>query len=180
MIKLPIPSLEGLITERLKFRKLDLSDIDWWMGYINDATAIRFMPFTLGSRADALAMIQRAMERNASDGSGLHAVLLRDGGNPVGQCGFLTQEVDGVPELEIGYHFLPRHWGNGYAAEAAIACKRYAFENGITPSVISLIDPDNHRSQAVATRNGMIREKLTTHRGIPADVWRVPSAGPGG
>ena len=85
----------------------------------------------------------------------------------------LTQSVDDVPELEIGYHFLPQHWGKGYAAEAAIACKRYAFDNGITPSVISLIDPDNHRSQAVATRNGMTREKLTTHRGIPVHVWRV-------
>lgn len=175
MITLPIPSLEGLTTERLVFRRLALSDVEWWMDYINDATAIRFMPFKLGERADALAMIQRALERNAADGSGLHAVLLREGRMPVGQCGLLTQEVDGVPELEIGYHFLPQHWGKGYASEAAIACKRYAFEHAITPTVISLIDPDNHRSQAVATRNGMTKEKLTTHRGIPAHVWRVRS-----
>lgn len=173
MIRLPIPSLDGLTTERLIFRRLALSDVDWWMDYINDATAIRFMPFKLGERADAQLMIQRSLERYANDGSGLNAVLLRDGNVPLGQCGLLTQSVDGLPELEIGYHFLPQHWGKGYAAEAAIACKRYAFDNGITPSVISLIDPDNHRSQAVATRNGMTREKLTTHRGVPAHVWRV-------
>ena len=178
MIRLPIPSLEGLTTERLIFRKLVSSDVDWWMDYINDATAIRFMPFKLGERANAQLMIERSLERYANDGSGLNAVLLRDGDVPLGQCGLLTQSVDGVPELEIGYHFLPQHWGKGYAAEAAITCKLFAFEKRITPSVISLIDPDNLRSQAVATRNGMTREKLTTHRGIPAHVWRVsPGAG---
>lgn len=178
MITLPIPSLDGLKTERLTFRHLTLADADWWMAYINDATAIRFMPFTRGSRADCEMMIQRAMGRYVKDGSGLNALLLADG-TPVGQCGLLLQEVDGRQELEVGYHLLPALWGKGYASEAAIACKEYAFRNGLVPSVISLIDPGNHRSQAVAQRNGMVREQLTSHRGIPAHVWRVWSAGAG-
>jgi ribosomal-protein-alanine N-acetyltransferase len=180
MIQLPIPPLEGLTTERLAFRRLVPSDVEWWMEYINNAEAIRFMPFKVGSRSDAGTMIQRSLDRYASDGSGLNAILLRNGDVPLGQCGLLTQEVDGAPELEVGYHFLPRYWGKGYASEAAIACKEHALELGLAPSVISLIDPENHRSQAVAMRNGMVREKLTLHRGVPAHVWRVPSAGPGG
>lgn len=178
MITLPIPSLDGLKTERLTFRHLRLADADWWMAYINDATAIRFMPFTLGSRADCELMIRRAMDRYVKDGSGLNALLLTDG-TPVGLCGLLLQEVDGGQELEVGYHLLPARWGKGYATEAAIASKEYAFRNGLVPSVISLIDPGNLRSQAVARRNGMVREQLTTHRGIPAHVWRVWSAGAG-
>ena len=172
MIKLPIPSLEGLMTERLRFRRLVPDDIAWWMDYMNSAEAIRFMPFTLGSRSDGERMIQRAMERYAEDGSGLHAIVLREGGTPVGQCGLLTQHVDGVMELEIGYHFLPQHWRNGYAAEAAIACRHFAAERGLAPSVISLIDEANVRSQGVAMRNGMHFEKRTVHRGVPALVFR--------
>ncbi len=172
MITLPIPSLAGLKTERLFFRRLDLRDADWWMGYINDARAIRFMPFTLGSRTDCELMIQRSLERYANDGSGLNALMLHDG-TPIGQCGLLTQEVDSLPELEVGYHLMPEHWGKGYASEAAIACKRYAFSQGLSPSVISLIDPENALSQAVAKKNGMVQEKLTTHRGTPAHIWRV-------
>jgi RimJ/RimL family protein N-acetyltransferase len=147
------------------------------MEYINNAEAIRFMPFKLGERADCELMIRRSLDRYAKDGSGLNAVLLREGHVPVGQCGLLTQEVDGALELEVGYHFLPRHWGRGYATEAAIACKERALQSGLAPSVISLIDPENIRSQAVARRNGMVREKLTTHRGTPAHVWRVFPAG---
>ena len=178
MITLPIPDLSGLRTERLTFRRLTPADVDWWMGYINDATAIRFMPFTVGSRADCALMIQRSIDRYAKDGSGLNALLLDDG-TPIGQCGLLTQEVDGLPELEIGYHLLPAFWGKGYASEAAMACKRSAFEHGLAPSVISLIDPENALSQAVAEKNGMQRGPRTAHRGVPADVWRVfPTATP--
>ncbi len=172
MITLPIPSLENLKTERLSFRHLTLEDVDWWMGYINDATAIRFMPFTRGSRADCEFMIKRAMDRYTQDGSGLNALLLRDG-TPVGQCGLLLQEVGGQPELEIGYHLLPEHWGKGYASEAANASKLFVFKHRIASSVISLIDPGNALSQAVARKNGMTCGELTMHRGIPAHVWRV-------
>lgn len=176
MIALPIPSLEGLTTDRLLFRRILPADVDWWMGYINSAEAIRFMPFTVGSRSDAEAMIRRSLDRYAEDGSGLHAVELRATGEPVGQCGLLTQTVDGLPELEIGYHFLPTHWGKGYAAEAAIACKAFATEHRLAPSVISLIDAENHRSQGVAKRNGMVYEKRTIHRGTEALVFRVALA----
>jgi RimJ/RimL family protein N-acetyltransferase len=179
MVKLPIPTLHGLRTERLTFRRLSKADADWWMGYINDAIAIRFMPFTQGSRADCEAMIKRSLDRYDQDGSGLHALVTTDG-TLVGQCGLLTQEVDGVAELEVGYHLHPAHWGNGYASEAAIACKAFAFAEGLVPSVISLIDPGNALSQAVARRNGMTRGPRTLHRGVPADVWRAwPVAGRG-
>lgn len=109
MIKLPIPSLEGHKTERLEFRRPVMEDRTWWMGYLNDPEAIRFMPFAVGSEDDCALFIQRSLDRMAKDGSGLHAVIERETGKPVGMIGLLTQEVDGRPELEVGYHLLPRH-----------------------------------------------------------------------
>lgn len=173
MIKLPLPGLQDLHTTRLDFRRPEAADVIWWMEYINDATAIRFMPFTRGNEADARMFIDRSMERAREDGSGLHAVIDRHKRQPVGMIGLLTQTVDGAPELEIGYHLLPSAWGNGFASEAAIACKEFVRDLRLSPSVISLIDPDNTRSQAVAKRNGMTMEKDTVHRGTPAQVWRV-------
>jgi RimJ/RimL family protein N-acetyltransferase len=173
MIALPIPTLNGHSTERLLFRTVAMNDVSWWMEYINSAEAIRFMPFAVGSEADCQAFIERALERHATDGSGLHAVIERDAGRPVGMIGLLTQVVDEVDELEIGYHLVPSAWGRGYATEAAIACRKFAREHRCAPSVISLIDHQNIASQAVARRNGMAPEKDTVHRGIPAMVWRV-------
>ncbi len=173
MPTLPIPGLEGLYTDRLVFRRPSLEDRGWWMEYMDDAEAIRFMPFRKGSEKHVLEFIQRSLERAAHDGSGLHAVQVRATGEPVGMVGLLTQEVDGVAELEVGYHLRPSAWGHGYATEAAIACKRFAFEHLLSGSLISLIDPENHRSQRVAMRNGMHMEKRTIHRGTPALVFRV-------
>lgn len=173
MIHTPIPSLDGLETQRLRFRKLVEGDVEWWMDYVRSAEAIHFMPFTLGSRDDAAFMIQRSLDRYAADGSGLHAILRLEDGAPVGQCGLLTQIVDGEPELEIGYHLLPHCWGMGYAREAAIACKSFAQEHRLASSVISLIDPGNVRSQAVARANGMRPGKHTLHRGVEAILFRT-------
>ena len=131
MITLPIPSLDGLATERLIFRHPVLEDCSWWMEYLNSAEAIRFMPFTVGNEANCLFFIQRSLERIVRDGSCLNVVSVRSTGKPVGMIGLLTQEVDDIPELEIGYHLLPSAWGHGYATEAAMACKapkRRAFD----------------------------------------------------
>jgi len=173
MITLPIPSMHGFTTERLRFRHITLDDVDLWMPYINSAEAIRFMALTQGSRTDCLFMLQRALDRYVESGSGLNMLELRSTGEAVGQCGLLLQEVDGVPELEIGYHLLPAHWHQGYATEAAKACKYFAFERQLAPSLISLIDPENFASQRVALRNGMVAERTTLHRERPAIIHRI-------
>mgnify|MGYP002397834410 FL=1 len=172
-IILPIPSMAGTTTARLIFRHPVLEDHTWWMEYMNNAEAIRFMPFTLGSMADCTGFIQRSLDRIARDGSCLNVISDRATNKPLGMVGLLTQEVDGIAELEIGYHLLPSAWGQGYATEAAKACLAFAREHQLAPSVISLIDHDNQKSQAVARRNGMAFEKNTVHRGIPAMVFRA-------
>ena len=165
--------MHGVTTDRLQFRSVTMADSTWWMEYISSAQAIRFMSLTVGSADSCREFIQRAMDRKVSDGSGLNAIIERSSGKPVGMIGLLTQEVDELYELEVGYHLLPSAWGKGFATEAAIACKEFARQHQLAPSVISLIDPDNLPSQAVAKRNGMVFEKDTVHRGAPAMVWRV-------
>lgn len=173
MPTLPIPSLAGLKTERLLFRHASLDDRTWWMEYHNNAEAIHFMPFSLGSEKDCTQFIQWTLDRITRDGSCLNAVIERTTGKPVGMIGLLTQEVSGVLELEVAYHLLPSAWGKGYATEAARACKEFAREHSLAPSLVSLIDPGNNKSIAVAERNGMRFDKMGVHREEEVIIYRV-------
>jgi RimJ/RimL family protein N-acetyltransferase len=66
-------------------------------------------------------------------------------------------------EIEIGWSLRQPFWGRGIATEAAQAAVAAAFEHLRPPRLISLIDPANARSIAVAERVGMRRAELVVH-----------------
>jgi len=94
----------------------------------------------------------------------------------VGQCGVLVQMVERIERFEIGYSVLPEFWGRGYASEAALKCKNYAFEHSFADSLISTVHVDNIRSEKVALRNGMTFEKRTKNFNvfsIDKERWKL-------
>lgn len=99
---------------------------------------------------------------------GLWAVILRESGEMIGQCGITKQDCDGEEVFEIGYLFQKAHWHKGYATEAAIACKKYAFNTLGIDEVCSIIRDNNIPSQNVAKRNGMSPKGIFTkhYRGV--------------
>jgi RimJ/RimL family protein N-acetyltransferase len=102
-------------------------------------------------------------------------------GDIIGRVGFLvwdrrTWETSAYAlagadaETELGWAILSRHWGHGYATEAARAARDWAARE----RVISLIHPENTRSQRVAEKLGAVpAERVETPHG-PADVWVHP------
>ena len=73
--------------------------------------------------------------------------------------------------------FRKEFWHKGFATEAAIACKEYAFQELNFDEVYSIIRDSNVASQNVARRNGMVEvDTLVKHyRGVemPHIVFRV-------
>ena len=78
------------------------------------------------------------------------------------------QPWKGREVLEIGYLFQRAYWHQGYATEAARACRKYAFEVLDAGEVCSIIRDTNTASQKVALRNGMkAADRWTKHyRGV--------------
>ena len=88
-------------------------------------------------------------------GYGLWAVIHKTTNDILGQCGLTIQTLNGKEYLEIGYLFKKKYWHNGYATEAALGCKKYAFEIVKAEKVYSVIRDNNIPSQNVAKRIGM-------------------------
>ena len=109
---------------------------------------------------------QRTLYREK--GYGLWAVILKENGAMIGQCGLTMQTWKDQRVLEIGYLFNRSYWHQGYATEAAKACKEYAFKILKAPEVCSIIRDTNIASQNVAIQNGMKKKDTWTkhYRGV--------------
>ncbi len=163
-----------LETKRLWFRAVSLADFNDWLPFFADARAWQHWPGErLAPEEECRKWYARQAERYASNLGGMNALADKSTGKLVGHAGLLVQEVDGVTELEVAYSILPRYWGLGFATEAAIACRNFAFANHLAGSLISIIALSNTASQKVARNNGMKPEKETLYRGHRVFIFRV-------
>ena len=161
-----------LETERLSLREITTDDFDDLLEIWSDPEAMRLFPRTLDDQA-MREWIERNQKRYEQHGHGLWAVIMRSEQKFVGDCGLTIQEVDGIEELEVGYHFNRKYWGRGFATEAARACMDYAFERLGRRRIISMIRPENTPSRRVAERNGLRIEKEIFWRGYQHFVYAI-------
>ena len=144
-----------LETERLLLREMTPNDLESLCRTLKDD---KVMAAYEGAFDDAMVgeWLENQFRRYREDGFGLWAVILKETGQWVGRCGLTWQEFDGRQVLEVGYLLERAYWHNGYATEAAVACKEYAFQNLHAREVYSIIRDSNTASQRVAMRNGMM------------------------
>ena len=167
--------LHGAESERLYFRLLQEEDFESWLPLFSTKEAEEFLGLAfLPSPEDRCRKwFEITLTRYKEDRGGMNVLIDKQSGRLVGQCGLLMQEVDEMGELEIGYSILPEFWNHGYATEAAILCKEYAFRNKFSESLISIVHVDNIRSERVARKNGMQLDKTTVFKEMPVNIFRV-------
>ncbi len=165
---------DNLQSPRLITRKLTENDIILWTDFFKDKEAIQFFPaFADSDEERSKHWIERQLTRYEENRFGLQALIDKDTKKFIGQCGLLTQEVDGKTEIEVGYHIFKKYWGQGFAPEAARLFIEFAFKNNLTESVISIIHVENIKSQRVADKNGLIREKPTNWLDLDVYIYRI-------
>jgi RimJ/RimL family protein N-acetyltransferase len=157
---------ERIETERLILRR-------WRSEHWSDFRAVRTNPAVWrslgGDQPVDEAHVRRRFDYHLGHwrerGYGLMAVIERSGGSPVGWTGPAHPDFvhDLVDEVEIGWTLLPAFWGRGLGTEGAGAAMNAAFEHLEPERVISLIEPGNSRSLAVAERLGMRRAGNARH-----------------
>lgn len=104
-------------------------------------------------------------------GYGRWAVEETETGAFVGIIGLWNPE--GWPEPEIGWDLMNGFEGKGYATEAALAAREFAYGTLGWTTVISLVAPENAGSRNVAKRMGAQYEGLFEHeRHGTLEVWR--------
>lgn len=141
-----------ITTERLHIRKILESDLVSLGRIYSDAACMQYYP-GIKSRSETRAWFQElAFDSYNRHGFGLWAVVDATSNEVIGDCGITLQETPAGLEPEIGYHLWRDFQGQGFATEAAIACRDYAFRTLGLKRVVSITSPDNIPSQRVAQR----------------------------
>ncbi len=167
-------------TPRLAFREMTPDDLDDMAGLLGDPQVMRFYPYAK-SRQEAGAWIAWNQRLYRDHGFGLWLLTLHERGEFVGDCGLTPQPVDGVTEIEVGYHVRPSLQARGLATEAAAACRDYARDVLGLERLIAIIDPGNRPSQRVAEKLGLVAERESDNQGrwsSPRRIYAMSLVGP--
>jgi RimJ/RimL family protein N-acetyltransferase len=175
-----------LETDRLVLRLPTLDDADGAAEYLTDPEVMRHLGSVIVPREDAAAVVQKWLDRWQTTGFGPFAIERREDGRMLGRAGLLVWDTrdwshttfadgNGHAQPELGWVLARAYWGNGYATEAAQAVREWARRERAVGRLISLVHPDNVRSQRVATRLGaQPADTVTLFDGGPAVVWVHP------
>lgn len=147
-----------LETERLFLREMTMDDFDALYAVLSDAEIMQHYPYSFDEER-VRSWIERNMDRYKNDGFGLWAVCLKDTGEMIGDCGLTLQNIDGTMLPEIGYHIRRDQQRKGYAKEAAMAVRDWAFQNTEYPALYSYCKYTNVGSFKTAESIGMHFEK---------------------
>lgn len=147
--------MQILETPRLLLREMTQADFPALCRMLQDPEVMYAYEHAFPDE-EAHAWLDNQLRRYREDGFGLWAVVRKATGEMIGQCGLTWQMWEERRVLEVGYLFEKAHWHQGFATEAAVACKEYAFSELKAGEVFSIIRDTNAASQAVALRNGMM------------------------
>lgn len=141
-------------TERLLLRELSYDDYDALYEILSDSDIMQHYPYTF-DESRVKNWITRNIERYRVFGFGLWAIVLKENGAVIGDCGITMQNIHGAIKPEIGYHLNKKYWRQGYAKEAASKCRDWCFENTPFRVLHSYMKQKNIASSATAAANGM-------------------------
>ena len=116
------------MTDRLVLREFVEEDWRAVLAYQSDPLYLRFYPWEGRTEEDVRAFLGMFLRQQSEEPRHKFQfpVTLREDGRLIGNCGLRVTDAD-LREADIGYEMDSRHWGRGYATEAAREMLRLGF-----------------------------------------------------
>jgi len=151
-----------LVTDRLQLRPFELTDTGWYAAIRAKPEVVRYLPggeaTTARAQPIAVATVAHFAKAWTAVGYGPWAVVERRTGRPIGHAG--VRHIAEMGETEVLYMLDSSAWGLGYATEAALAARDFAFEVLQLGRLAAFVVPENLASVAVIEKLGMTFEGI--------------------
>ncbi|WP_029272672.1 GNAT family N-acetyltransferase [Flavobacterium sp. KJJ] len=146
-------------TERLILREILLSDADGMFELDSNPNVHLFV----GNKPikhieESILQIENIQKQYKKFGIGRWAVILKETNEFLGWSGikFIKDKINNHQNLyEIGYRFIEKHWGKGYATEAGKAFVDYAFNEMKVDAIYAYADAGNENSRRILEKLGL-------------------------
>ena len=145
-------------TERLILREFSHEDFSVLFEILSDPETMQHYPQPFNEERTK-GWIEWNLQNYKEFGFGLWAVILRETGELIGDCGLTLQMMDGDQLPEIGYHIHKKYWRRGFGSEAARAVRDWAFEHTEYDCLYSYMKYTNIGSYSTAIASGMKKVK---------------------
>lgn len=141
-------------TERLLLRTFTMDDASLIYNLNLDPEVTRYTLDPMVDIEQAKEVLEKTiLPQYALYNHGRWAVHVKPGLEFVGWCGLKTRPE--MNEIDLGYRFLKKAWGKGYATESAHASLNYAFEKLNHQRIVGRALPGNTGSIRVLEKCGM-------------------------
>jgi RimJ/RimL family protein N-acetyltransferase len=150
-----------LETERLLLRRPRLVDAAAILRFFGDADAMRYTLKLADLRACRRHIAGHECQRRKT-GYGPWTLVEKTEGEVIGFGGLYDDPFDPGWGIEVGYHFLPSAWGNGYASELVTFCVDHAREHLRVPAISAFAHRDNAASRRVLAKAGFVQARFVT------------------
>lgn len=124
----------------------------------------------------AAEVIQFIRQQYADNGIGRWAVIEKTTNTFIGWGGLklMKDTINGHTNYyDLGYRFMKKYWGKGYATETAIASLHYGFNELKLPEIFAMADKQNAGSNAVLVKAGLKFVELFYDDGIPHNWYKI-------
>ena len=153
-----------LETDRLLLREMDNNDFESLKKVISDPINMKYYPKPYDDEG-VQKWLDWCISSYKEHGFGLWAVIYKETGEMIGDCGVSLQFIDDEWKPEIGYHLRLDYHQKGIGKEMTKAVKDYFFNNFNYDEVYSYMTVDNVPSFKLAEANGMSFLHLYKTRG---------------
>ena len=149
-----------LETQRLVLRRLCADDAEFILELLNQPSFLRYIGDKgVRNTEDAILYIQTGPVASYDRfGFGLYLVELKDSGVSIGMCGLIKR--DSLPDVDVGFAFLPDYWSRGYAFEATAAVMKYGRQVLGLGRIVAITSLDNAASIKLLEKIGLRFERL--------------------
>lgn len=160
-----------LQTGRLALRRLTAGDAPFIRALLNEPSWIRYIG-DRGVRSDDDArayLVKGPLAMYERHGFGLWLCEDKSTREALGICGLVKRDT--LEDVDLGFAFLPRFWGQGFAHEAAAAVLDYGREVLELDRIVAITSPDNAASIRLLEKLGLRFEKTIELAGEPTQLF---------